>query len=102
MSNIDTCMWENRPRVPNATTQRICVIDRGGNYYKWDPPTSDWVLDSNPNTPALGATGQIGADVLPATVLASATIDLFKLTPGGTDGTVTIENGLVTGYTPPT
>jgi hypothetical protein len=106
MANIDQYQWDNRPRTPGSATQRILILDRGGAIYKWDG-TSDWTLDSTNvallvSSGVVSTTGDVSADQLPATVLASATLALAKITGGGTDGSAVFVNGLLTTYTAPT
>lgn len=101
MPRIESYMWEDRPQTPGSPTRRISVHDRGGNIYKWDSTALDWTADT-PNVPLLNASGDVAAGDLPATVLATQTIALAKVTGGGADGTATFVNGLLTAYLAPT
>lgn len=89
------CVYVQSPNASGSTAAvGIVIVDYhvGGNLY-FRPATGDWRFDGPVDAPGFSQNGTAGA---------TGTATLAKLTPGGTNGSLTIVGGLITAIVNPT
>jgi hypothetical protein len=89
----DTAIGANTPSTGAFTTLKVALT----GYMKANGTSNITAATTIPNTDITGlgtmSTQNVGI---------STTVALAKLTPGGTNGSLTVANGIITAYTAPT